>query len=155
MLRDDKKNRIYKKVTNILLDTSNTDIDRYNKIRKVKNLDDEYYSKDKVLEIMYKWLMDNAEYNEERDRYNGHNWRLEYIERYDKLVNKVNKIKSNPKKSNSTKSSPKKSSPSKSSPSKLSPSKSSPSKSSPSKSSPKKSSPSKSSPKKSSGINFV
>ena len=145
MLRDDKKNRIYKKVTNILLDTSNTDIDRYNKIRKVKNLDDEYYSKDKVLEIMYKWLMDNAEYNEERDRYNGHNWRLEYIERYDKLVNKVNKIKSNPKKSNSTKSSPKK----------LSPSKSSPSKSSPSKSSPKKSSPSKSSPKKSSGINFV
>jgi hypothetical protein len=147
---DELLEKIYKKVNRILMDTNNSDYDRYLKLRKTKGSNGEYYDDQKVKKIIHTWLMDNAEYNEEKDRYNGHNWRLEYINRYEELILKIDKQsnKNSSKKVLSKKSSPKKSSPKKSSPKKDTPKKSSPKKDTPKKSSPKKDSPKKSSPKK-------
>ena len=78
---DELLEKIYKKVNRILMDTNNSDYDRYLKLRKTKGSNGEYYDDQKVKKIIHTWLMDNAEYNEEKDRYNGHNWRLEYINR--------------------------------------------------------------------------
>tara|TARA_B100000123_G_scaffold264243_1_gene234108 strand:- start:541 stop:1002 length:462 start_codon:yes stop_codon:yes gene_type:complete len=87
--------KIYKKVNNILMNTNNSDYDRYLKLRKTKGSNGEYYDKDKATKIIYTWLMDNAEYNEEKDRYNGHNWRLEYMNRFEELIVKIDKESNN------------------------------------------------------------
>ena len=93
MIDDEKINKIYKKVNNILMDISNSDVDRYNKLRKVRGSNGEYYSKEKVLKIIETWLFDNANYIEENNINNSHNWKLEYEERYHKLYNTINKKK--------------------------------------------------------------
>ena len=93
MIDDEKINKIYKKVNNILMDISNSDIDRYNKLRKVRGSNGEYYSKEKVLKIIETWLLDNANYIEENNINNTHNWKLEYEERYYKLCNTINNKK--------------------------------------------------------------
>ena len=106
--------KIYKKVNRILMDTNNSDYDRYLKLRKTRGSNGEYYDDEKAKKIIYTWFMDNAEYNEENDRYNGNKWRLEYLNRYENLlinINNKSNIKSSSKKVSSKKSSPKKNSP--------------------------------------------
>lgn len=85
-----KKKILKKKIDKVLLNKNNTDYDRYLGIRKIRNLENKYYSKKKTLEIIYVWLMNDAEYKEEKDKYNGHNWRIEYEKRYEKLIRKIN-----------------------------------------------------------------
>ena len=152
---DELIEKIYKKVNRILMDTNNNDYDRYLKLRKTKGSNGEYYDDDKAKKIIHTWLMGNAEYNEEKDRYNGHNWRLEYINRYEELILKIDKQsnKNSSKKVLSKKFSPKKSSSKKDTPKKSSSKKDIPKKSSPKKDTPKKSSPKKDTPKKSSSKN--
>ena len=112
--------KIYKKVNKILMDTNNNDYDRYIKLTKTKGSNGEYYDEEKAKKIIYTWFMDNAEYNEEHDRYNGNNWRLEYLNRYENLLIKIN---DNSNKNTSKKNSHKNVSSKKSSPKKISPKK--------------------------------
>jgi hypothetical protein len=96
-----KLEKIHNKVNKILLDSDSNDYQKYLKISKIKSIDDNPIGQDKTLKIIYEWLMDNSEYNEERDRFNGHNWRIEYEKRFEKLIDKINNNskKNNPKKS--------------------------------------------------------
>lgn len=83
--------KIQKKINVVLLNTDNTDYDRYKKIRKIKDLHGVCFNKERTLKIIYSWLMDNSKYHEENDKYNGHQWRNKFINRYDKLLIEISK----------------------------------------------------------------
>ena len=94
--------KLHKRITKI---QENND-DDYMIYKKIKNLkyNDKEIGHEKALRIIYEWLDENAEYHIENDAFNGHNWRNAYLERYKKLIEKINnlenKTKSKPKTSN-------------------------------------------------------
>ena len=116
-----------------IVEITNTYDDDYIIYKKIKNLKykyDEKIGKEKALQIIHQWFLENSEYCEENDKYNGHEWRIKYMERYDNLLERIyvsenkKEIKKNSsKKTTSKKTTPKKTSPKKNSPKKTSPKK--------------------------------
>ena len=106
-----------------IVEITNTYDDDYIIYKKIKNLKykyDEKIGKEKALQIIHQWFLENSEYCEENDKYNGHEWRIKYMERYDNLLEKiyVSENKKKIKKNSSKKTTPKKTTPKKTSPKK-------------------------------------
>ena len=75
-----------------IVEITNTYDDDYIIYKKIKNLKykyDEKIGKEKALQIIHQWFLENSEYCEENDKYNGHEWRIKYMERYDNLLERI------------------------------------------------------------------
>lgn len=94
--------KLHKRISKIQQDND----DDYIIYKKIKNLkyNDKMIGHEKALRIIYEWLDENAIYHIENDAFNGHKWREAYLERYEKLVHKINKIENNSKSKNTSKS---------------------------------------------------